>query len=120
MIMQGLLQTGRVLEILSVQTAAGVNDDAPLALPFVRSSDGARPARRRTSLARDRGPGEEPGAVVHLKPGTQASEEEIRAFVAGKLAGFKVPVRVAFWPETLPRNANGKIMKTELKRVFAA
>jgi long-chain acyl-CoA synthetase len=27
-------------------------------------------------------------------------------------------VKVAFWPETLPRNANGKIMKAELKKVF--
>jgi long-chain acyl-CoA synthetase len=28
-------------------------------------------------------------------------------------------VKVVFWPETLPRNANGKILKTELKKVFA-
>jgi long-chain acyl-CoA synthetase len=31
-----------------------------------------------------------------------------------------VPVQVVFWPETLPRNANGKILKTELKKIFAA
>jgi len=64
--------------------------------------------------------GEEPGAVVHLKPGQHTTEDELRAFVAGKLAAFKVPVKVVFWPETLPRNANGKIMKTELKKIFAA
>ncbi|HSZ73678.1 MAG TPA: class I adenylate-forming enzyme family protein [Rhizomicrobium sp.] len=63
--------------------------------------------------------GEEPGAVVHLSPGMHASEEELRAFVAGKLAAFKVPKKIVFWPETLPRNANGKIVKTELKKVFA-
>jgi long-chain acyl-CoA synthetase len=63
--------------------------------------------------------GEEPGAVVHLKPGQHTTEDELRAFVAGKLAAFKVPVKVVFWPETLPRNANGKIMKTELKKIFA-
>ncbi|HEX2590484.1 MAG TPA: class I adenylate-forming enzyme family protein [Rhizomicrobium sp.] len=63
--------------------------------------------------------GEEPGAVVHLKPGMKATEEELRQFVAGKLAAFKVPVKVVFWPETLPRNANGKILKTELKKIFA-
>ncbi|HEY8573754.1 class I adenylate-forming enzyme family protein [Phenylobacterium sp.] len=62
--------------------------------------------------------GEEPAAVVHLKPGGTATEQELRAFVRERLAGFKVPVRVCFWPETLPRNANGKIMKTELKKVF--
>jgi long-chain acyl-CoA synthetase len=64
--------------------------------------------------------GDEPGAVVHLKPGMQTTEQELRAFVAGKLAAFKVPVKIIFWPETLPRNANGKIIKTELKRAFAA
>jgi long-chain acyl-CoA synthetase len=62
--------------------------------------------------------GEEPGAVVTLKPGAQASEEDLRGFVAERLAAFKVPVRVVFSPETLPRNPNGKIMKTELKKLF--
>ncbi len=62
--------------------------------------------------------GEEPGAVVTLKPGASATEAELRAFVAERLAAFKVPVKVVFWHETLPRNANGKIMKNELKKVF--
>ncbi len=63
--------------------------------------------------------GEEAGAVVYLKPGMTASEDEIRQFVGAKLAAFKVPVKVVFWHETLPRNANGKILKVELKKVFA-
>jgi len=63
--------------------------------------------------------GEEPAAVVHLKPGGTATEQELRDLVRARLAGFKVPVKVVFWPETLPRNANGKIMKSELKKVFA-
>jgi long-chain acyl-CoA synthetase len=62
--------------------------------------------------------GEEPAAVVHLKPGGSADEAELRAYVRERLAGFKVPVKVAFWDEPLPRNANGKILKTELKKVF--
>jgi long-chain acyl-CoA synthetase len=62
--------------------------------------------------------GEEPAAVVTLKPGAEATEAELRAFVADRLAAFKVPVKVVFWPETLPRNANGKILKSELKKVF--
>jgi long-chain acyl-CoA synthetase len=62
--------------------------------------------------------GEEPGAVVRLKPDTTASEEELRTFVAERLAAFKVPVRIVFWPEMLPRNPSGKILKTELKKVF--
>jgi len=62
--------------------------------------------------------GEEPGAVVTLKAGGSATEAELRGFVAERLAAFKVPVRVLFWLETLPRNANGKILKNELKKAF--
>jgi long-chain acyl-CoA synthetase len=63
--------------------------------------------------------GEEPGAVVVLKPGRAASETELRAFLAERLAAFKVPVKIAFASETLPRNPTGKLMKGELKRLFA-
>jgi long-chain acyl-CoA synthetase len=63
--------------------------------------------------------GEEPAAVVTLKPGAEATEEELRAHVAERLAAFKVPVAVRFWHETLPRNPNGKILKSELKKLFA-
>ncbi len=59
--------------------------------------------------------GEEPLAVVHLKPGARATSDELRHHCAQKIAAFKVPVDVIFWPETLPRNANGKIVKKELK-----
>ncbi|MGZ3280954.1 MAG: AMP-binding enzyme, partial [Caulobacteraceae bacterium] len=63
--------------------------------------------------------GEEPGAIVTLKPGAAATEAELRQWVRERLAAFKVPVKVVFWPDMLPRNANGKIIKTELKKVFA-
>jgi long-chain acyl-CoA synthetase len=62
--------------------------------------------------------GEEPAAVVTLKPATTATEEELKTFVAAQLAAFKVPVRVLFQREMLPRNPNGKIIKPELKRLF--
>jgi long-chain acyl-CoA synthetase len=64
--------------------------------------------------------GEVPAAVVHLRPGGTATEDELRQFVRARLAPFKTPVKVAFWPETLPRNANGKILKGELKAAFSA
>jgi long-chain acyl-CoA synthetase len=63
--------------------------------------------------------GEEPGAVVTLKEGMGASEEELRAFVAERLAAFKVPVKIVFSPDMLPRNATGKVRKNEIKRLFA-
>ncbi|WP_375289213.1 class I adenylate-forming enzyme family protein [Qipengyuania sp.] len=62
--------------------------------------------------------GEEPAAVVHLAPGTSASEAELQDWVATRLAKFKVPVKIAFSQETLPRNANGKILKKELSSFF--
>ena len=62
--------------------------------------------------------GEEPAAVVHLAPGMQASEAELQEWGAERLAKFKVPVRIAFTPDTLPRNANGKILKKELSSFF--
>jgi len=64
--------------------------------------------------------GEEPAAVVTLRAGAAATEAELRAFVAARLAAFKVPVEVRFWDGPLPRNANGKILKSELKKLFAA
>ncbi len=63
--------------------------------------------------------GEEPGAVVQLKPGAKASEDEIKTWVAQRLAAFKVPVKVVFLSDPLPRNPAGKILKTELKKLFA-
>ena len=62
--------------------------------------------------------GEEPAAVVHLAPDMQADEAELQAWVAERLAKFKVPVRIAFSEDTLPRNANGKILKQNLTEMF--
>ncbi|MEO0907054.1 MAG: AMP-binding protein [Pseudomonadota bacterium] len=62
--------------------------------------------------------GEEPAAIVHLAPDKTATERELQDWVAARLAKFKVPTRVAFWPQTLPRNANGKILKKDLKATF--
>lgn len=63
--------------------------------------------------------GEEPAAIVTLKPGAAADPDDLRAYVAARLAAFKVPVEVRFWDGPLPRNANGKIVKTDLRKLFA-
>ena len=62
--------------------------------------------------------GEEPAAVVVLKDGATVREAELRAFIAQRLAAFKVPVRIVFAPGALPRNPTGKLMKRELKQLF--
>ncbi len=64
--------------------------------------------------------GEEPAAVVHLSAGMTATEAELQSHVRERLAAFKVPVRILFHGETLPRNANGKILKKDLKALFEA
>ena len=64
--------------------------------------------------------GEEPVAVVHCKAGASVSEDDLKAWLAERLAAFKVPVLICFETDTLPRNANGKIIKRELRERFAA
>jgi len=60
--------------------------------------------------------GEEVGAVVRLRPGSAPVDEEgLRAHVAERLAAFKVPVRIWFRTEELPRNPAGKVLKRELR-----
>lgn len=74
--------------------------------------------------------GEEVAAVVRLRAGASAgagagdgagagvTAEALREHVGGKLAAFKVPARVLFTDEPLPRNATGKLLKDEI-RAFA-
>ncbi len=62
--------------------------------------------------------GEEVGAVVQVKPEMTVSADELKIFVAQHLAAFKVPVEIVLQREPLPRNANGKIMKSELRTLF--
>ena len=64
--------------------------------------------------------GEEVGAVLQVKPDMNATQDELRAFVAQRIAGFKVPVEIQIQRDPLPRNANGKIMKNELRGRFTA
>ena len=60
--------------------------------------------------------GEEVVAVVQAVPGADVSEAELIAHCRARIAAFKVPVMVEIRTEPLPRNANGKILKPELKR----
>jgi long-chain acyl-CoA synthetase len=62
--------------------------------------------------------GEEVGVAVHLKPGALLDAPGLREHMASRLAAFKVPKYVWFLAEPLPRNANGKFLKRELKEVL--
>ena len=60
--------------------------------------------------------GEEVAAVVHTMSGAVVTEDELREHVGARLAAFKVPVRIWFFDEPLPRNPAGKILKRDLKQ----
>ena len=59
--------------------------------------------------------GEIVGAAIVLSPGATMTEEELLSRLGEHLAKFKIPERVWFLNESLPRNANGKFVKRDLK-----
>ncbi|MEX2081425.1 MAG: AMP-binding protein, partial [Dehalococcoidia bacterium] len=61
--------------------------------------------------------GEVVKAVIVLKPGQSISVDELTAYAKGRLASFKAPQYVAVLPE-LPRNAMGKVLKTDLRKMY--
>lgn len=60
--------------------------------------------------------GEEVAAVLVLRPGASLSEEELRTFLSASLAKHKIPTKVWFRAEPIPRNATGKFLKRELRK----
>jgi fatty-acyl-CoA synthase len=65
----------------------------------------------------DKNWGEVPKAIVVLKPGQTATEEEMLAYCKANLAGFKVPKSIEL-RDTLPKGGTGKILKAELREPF--
>ncbi len=63
--------------------------------------------------------GEAVKAVVVFRQGQSASEEELLDFCRKDLAKYKLPKTFAFI-DKLPRNAGGKILKTELRAMALA
>ncbi len=61
--------------------------------------------------------GEAVKAIVVLKPGEQATPDEIIAFAKTRIASYKVPKSVDFI-EALPRNPSGKILRRELRAPY--
>ena len=47
-------------------------------------------------------------------------EAQVRNYCAGQMADYKVPARVIVGGDPLPRNANGKIQKAELRAMAKA
>ena len=62
--------------------------------------------------------GEEVAAVVMLRDGGRLDFDALHAHLTERLASFKIPTRVAFTRESLPRNAAGKFLKREMPRLY--
>jgi long-chain acyl-CoA synthetase len=60
--------------------------------------------------------GEAVKAWVVLKPGTSASEEELKAFCKENMAAYKIPKQIEYLSE-LPKTTVGKILRRELVRM---
>ena len=63
--------------------------------------------------------GEAVMAVVILKEGSHAAEEDIINHCRDKMAGYKKPKAVKFIPQNqMPRTASGKIIHRKLRDMF--
>jgi acyl-CoA synthetase (AMP-forming)/AMP-acid ligase II len=62
--------------------------------------------------------GEVPLAVVRLQQDAAMTEAELRAFLEGRLAKFKIPERFIFSGEPLPRLGTGKFDRRALKAQY--
>ena len=62
--------------------------------------------------------GEQVHAIVVLKPGMTATEDDIQNWARRSIGGFKVPKSVEFRPEPLPLSGALKPLKRELRRPY--
>ena len=61
--------------------------------------------------------GEAAKAIVSLKPGQKATQEEIINFCKDHLASYKKPKSVEFVAK-IPKNPYGKVLKRELREKY--
>ncbi len=62
--------------------------------------------------------GEEVACVVRLRSGMSLTADELREQLAEHLAAYKIPSRVAFTTDPLPRNPAGKLLKRTMPGLY--
>ena len=62
--------------------------------------------------------GQQVRAIIRLKPGETATEQEIIDFCRPRLAGFKRPSSVIFVDEELPKTSTGKVLRRALREQY--
>ena len=58
-------------------------------------------------------------AVIHAKAGERLAEQDLRSFLDGRIARFKIPERIILSDAPLPRLGTGKFDRRALKAQFA-
>ena len=62
--------------------------------------------------------GEVPLAVIYLHPEQSLTEEELRAYLEPRVAAFKIPARMIFAEDPLPKLGTGKIDRIAIKAQY--
>ena len=60
--------------------------------------------------------GEAVTAFLVIKPGKSLSHEDLKAWCNDKMSAYKIPKKIILL-ESLPRNAMGKVTKSDLKKL---
>lgn len=60
--------------------------------------------------------GEQVGAFIKTRPGTELTEEDVMDFCRGKIARYKIP-KYVFFVDDFPMTASGKIQKYKLREL---
>ena len=63
--------------------------------------------------------GERPLLIVVARTGCAPAPDAVRAFCKGKMPDWSIPDRVVV-ADSLPHGATGKVLKTELRKIYAA
>jgi acyl-CoA synthetase (AMP-forming)/AMP-acid ligase II len=63
--------------------------------------------------------GEEVGAAILPKLGATLDIAELRRYLQGKLSAYKIPRYIWLVESPLPRNANGKFVKREVRAALS-
>ncbi len=59
--------------------------------------------------------GEDVAAAVVARDGSALTPEDVQRFLADRVAKYKIPATIWIRDEALPRNANGKFLKRQLR-----
>ncbi len=108
-----LMLSGRVVDIIS----RGAEKFAPAEVEAVLAEHPA--VREAVAFGRPHPTlGEEAAAAIVLEEGGSVTADELTAYAAQRLAGYKVPVVIHFLP-AMPRGRTGKIMRRRLREMTA-